>query len=49
MDGIVARLFASPGLRLLVVTLYYLAIIAGLVWLYGKGDFSTPSFIYQNF
>ena len=49
MDSIVARFFASPGLRLLVVTLYYLAIIAGLVWLYGKGDFSTPSFIYQNF
>ena len=28
---------------------YYLAIIAGLVALYGKGDFSTPKFIYQGF
>jgi hypothetical protein len=49
MDDIVARLFASPRLRPLVVTMYYLAISAGLVWLYGKGDFSTPGFIYQNF
>ena len=49
MDGIVARLYANAGLRTLVLTLYYLAIIAGLIWLYGKGDFSTPSFIYQNF
>ena len=56
MDGVVARLFSIPGslvarpaLRLLVLTLYYLAIFAGLVCLYGKGDFSTPSFIYQNF
>lgn len=32
-----------------VLTLYYTAIIVGLLWLYGKGDFSTPTFIYQNF
>ena len=49
MDAMVARLFASRGLRLLVMTLYYLTIVAGLVYLYGKGDFTTPSFIYQNF
>jgi hypothetical protein len=35
--------------RSLFLTLYYLAILAGLVWLYGKGEFSTPAFIYQGF
>ena len=33
----------------LLLTLYYLAIILGLIWMYGKGDFSTPPFIYQGF
>jgi len=33
----------------ILLTLYYLAIIAGLVLMYGKGDFSTPRFIYQGF
>jgi hypothetical protein len=45
----VAKLLASPLLRVLGLTLYYVAIITVLVCLYGKGDFSTPSFIYQNF
>jgi len=49
MGDIVARLVAVPSLRRLAVTFYYLLIIAGLIWLYGKGDFSTPSFIYQGF
>jgi hypothetical protein len=31
------------------LTLYYLAILAGLLWMYGRGDFSTPPFIYQGF
>ena len=30
-------------------TLYYLAIIVTLVLMYGRGDFSTPAFVYQNF
>ena len=33
----------------ILLTLYYLVIIAGLLILYGKGDFSTPKFIYQGF
>ena len=45
----VARLFSSPPMRTAAVTVYYVAIIAGLIWLYGKGDFSAPGFIYQNF
>jgi len=45
----VVRLSASPWVRLVLLTFYYLVIIVGLIMLYGKGDFSTPSFIYQNF
>ena len=39
----------NPKLRVVVLTFYYLAIIAGLIVLYGRGDFSTPSFVYQGF
>jgi hypothetical protein len=38
-----------PGARLSLLTLYYLGVIAGLIVLYGRGDFSTPSFVYQGF
>lgn len=31
------------------MTLYYLAILLGLVVLYGRGDFSGVGFIYQAF
>ncbi|RYD81598.1 MAG: teichoic acid D-Ala incorporation-associated protein DltX [Verrucomicrobiaceae bacterium] len=40
---------AHPRARLFVLTLYYLAIIAALLALYGRGDFSTPAFVYQEF
>jgi hypothetical protein len=36
-------------LRTVALTLYYLGILIGLVVLYGRGDFSTPSFVYQGF
>jgi hypothetical protein len=36
-------------LRFVYLTMYYLAIVVGLIWLYGKGDFATPPFIYQGF
>lgn len=39
----------NPRLRVAALTLYYLAIIAGLIMLYGRGDFSTPPFVYQGF
>jgi len=35
--------------RTVTLTLYYLAILLGLILMYGKGDFSAPSFIYQAF
>jgi hypothetical protein len=40
---------ARPWARFVVLTIYYLGILVGLVALYGRGDFSTPPFIYQNF
>jgi len=43
------RVLADPRLRAVGLTLYYLSILIGLVLLYGKGDFSTPPFIYQGF
>ena len=45
----VGWLAADPRVRGVGLTLYYLAIIAGLILLYGRGDFSTPSFVYQGF
>jgi hypothetical protein len=38
-----------PGWQLVLRTLYYLTILLGLFALYGRGDFSTPSFVYQGF
>ncbi len=38
-----------PAIRQALLVLYYLAIIAGLIYLYGRGDFSTPPFVYQEF
>jgi D-Ala-teichoic acid biosynthesis protein len=40
---------AHPRTRLALVTVYYFMIIAGLIALYGRGDFSTPAFVYQEF
>ena len=43
------RIEEKPGLQTLLRTLYYLAILLGLFALYGRGDFSTPAFVYQGF
>jgi hypothetical protein len=40
---------ASPRIRLVALTLYYMGMLAGQVILYGAGEFSTPPFAYQNF
>ncbi len=40
---------AHPGVRFVLRALFYLAILIALVLMYGKGDFSTPPFIYQGF
>jgi len=41
--------FARPWVRFVGLTIYYLGILVALFALYGKGNFSTPPFIYQNF
>ena len=38
-----------PRTRFVLLTFYYFAIIAALIALYGRGDFSTPGFVYQEF
>ncbi len=38
-----------PELKRLALFLYYLALVLTLVFLYGRGDFSTPPFVYQEF
>jgi len=43
------RFFHRPALRQALLVLYYLGIIIALIYLYGRGDFSTPPFVYQGF
>ncbi|MFL6544712.1 MAG: teichoic acid D-Ala incorporation-associated protein DltX [Candidatus Udaeobacter sp.] len=38
-----------PTLHRVLLIVYYLAVILGLIAMYGRGDFSTPSFVYQGF
>ena len=45
----ITTLRSNLALRTLLLVLYYLLIIAGLLILYGRGDFSTPPFVYQGF
>ena len=42
-------IFTNPWVHGMLLTLYYLAILAGLIWLYGKGNFTAPKYIYQGF
>ena len=35
--------------HVLLLGLYYLAIIVGLVLLYGRGEFISNNFVYQGF
>ena len=43
------KILNNRWVQSVALTLYYLAIIVGLIVLYGKGDFSTPPFVYQGF
>lgn len=40
---------AHPRTRPALLALYYLAIIAALVAMYGRGNFETPEFVYAEF
>jgi hypothetical protein len=43
------QFFQHPVVRQVLLVFYYLGIVAALVYLYGRGDFSTPPFVYQGF
>jgi hypothetical protein len=45
----VTWLATHPRLHRALLILYYLGVIAALIAMYGRGDFSTPPFIYQGF
>jgi len=57
MSTMVHRIFQLRSLmldtgwanRTIALSLYYLVVAIGLLLLYGRGDFSTPGFIYQGF
>ena len=43
------RRTAHPRIYRALVALYYLLLIAVLIFMYGRGHFSTPPFVYQGF
>ncbi|HEV7213697.1 MAG TPA: teichoic acid D-Ala incorporation-associated protein DltX [Chloroflexota bacterium] len=43
------RVWGHDLVRLPVLTAYYLAIIVGLIFLYGGATYTPPPFIYQGF
>ncbi len=45
----VPQFFQRPAVHQTLLVFYYLGIIAALIYLYGRGDFSTPPFVYQGF
>lgn len=49
MSAVPSFAAVPPLLRLAARTLYYLAILAALLALHGRGDTPTTGFIYQAF
>lgn len=45
----VRRLLRSDGARLVGLTLYYLALAAALIAIYGGRHYTPPPFVYQGF
>jgi hypothetical protein len=43
------KFLKARRLRFVLLVLYYFAIIAVLLFLYGLNNFSTPPFVYQGF
>ena len=48
-NRLLSEWFAQPRVRFVALTIYYLGILVGLIALCSRGEFSTPTFIYQNF
>jgi cytochrome bd-type quinol oxidase subunit 2 len=42
-------LAAHPKAHVALTAVYYFAIIATLLVMYGRGNFETPEFVYQDF
>jgi hypothetical protein len=49
MFDALSRWWAADAVRFVVLTLYYLAIIAALIAIYGTSTYTPPPFIYQGF
>jgi hypothetical protein len=45
----ITTLSANPAARTAVLTVYYLAILGGVLIVATRGAFVTPSFVYQGF
>ncbi len=45
----ISVLCANPWIKFTALSIYYLAILLTLIFLYGKGNFTTPPFVYQGF
>lgn len=45
----ITGVYHNPWGRVALLSIYYLAIILGLVAMYGKGNLSAPEFVYQGF
>jgi hypothetical protein len=39
----------NPWARVMLLSIYYFAIIAGLILMYGEGSLAAPEFVYQGF
>jgi hypothetical protein len=48
-ERVLQRARASSAVRLVVLTVYYVAIIIGLAQLHGNRQYTPPPFIYQEF
>lgn len=45
----ITGIFHNPWGRVAILSIYYLAILFGLVVMYGRGNLSAPEFVYQGF
>lgn len=48
-SGFAVWVWRHERLRAVGLTAYYLGILLGLLALYGRGNFTAPSYIYQAF
>ena len=44
-----AHVRRAERLRTAAIAVYYLAVLVGLLVMYGRGQFTAPSYVYQGF